>query len=225
MPFTRAVPEGGSGALVDALVRCIKTYGGEIRTDSHVSRVIVNGGKAVGVQLESGQEIYAKRAVIGCFHPHLLRKYVSGIDEQILTDAEKTHSAGYSSFVVNYALNSAPIYPALEGLPSPLMTELLPASLMTVRREFDSLRYGEMSSHAAMACFTHTNFDPSRAPPGKATLYMYSFAPYELADGGASRWDEAKEGVADCMLSFYREYAKNIGAENINRSSHLDAAG
>jgi len=44
---------------------------------------------------------------------------------------------------------------------------------------------------------------------------MYSFAPYELADGGASRWDEAKEGVADCMLSFYREYAKNIGPENI----------
>ena len=213
--FHAGVPLGGSGMLVEALARCLAEYGGETRTDSHVSRVIVQGGKAVGVQLQSGEEILAKRAVIGCFHPHLLRNYVSGIDPLILADAERTQSAGYSSFVVNYALNSAPTYPALAGLPQPLMTELLPSSLMTLRREFDSLRYGEMPSHAAMACFTHTNFDPSRAPPGKATLYMYSFAPYDLADGGAPRWDETKEKVADWMLASYREYAENIGPENI----------
>lgn len=213
--FHAGVPEGGSGALTDALARCLESHGGELRTDSHVSRVIVEGGKAVGVQLEDGDEIRARRGVIGCFHPHLLRQYVEGIDPLILADAERTQSAGYSSFVVNYALESEPVYPALDGVPHPLMIELLPRGLKTLRREFDSLRYGEMPDHPAMACFTHTRFDPSRAPAGKSTLYMYSFAPYNLADGGAGRWDEKREEVADWMLAGYRDYADNIGDENI----------
>ena len=213
--YQGGIPEGGSASLVDALVRCLQHHGGETRTNSHVSRVIIEGGKAVGVELRSGEQIRAKRAVIGCFHPHLLRRYVSGVDPQILDDAERTQSAGYSSFIVNYALNSAPTFKALAGLPQPLMTELLPSDLATVRREFDSLRYGEMPSHASLACFTHSSIDPSRAPPGKATLYMYSFAPYQLAKGGAAGWDDAKEKVADWMLASYREYADNIGPENI----------
>jgi len=213
--FHGGFPEGGSGALVDALVRCLEHHGGATRTDSHVSRVIVESGKAVGVELESGEKIRAKRAVIGCFHPHLLDRYVSGIDEDILTDAKRTQPGGYSSFVVNYALNSAPSYPALQGIPAPMMIELVPANLLKMRREFDSFRYGEMPGHSSVVCFTHSNYDPTRAPPGKATLYLYSFAPYDLADGGASRWDEIKDIVADRQLSIYREFATNIGPENI----------
>jgi phytoene dehydrogenase-like protein len=222
--FHAGIPVGG-GALPDALARCIAHHGGEIRTDSHVSRVIVESGRATGVRLESGEEIRAGRAVIGCFHPHLLRGYVSEIDDEILTGAERTHPASFSSFVVNYALNSPPVYAALDGLPSPMMTELLSTDMSSVREEFDDLRYRRMPSHSGMHCFTHTDFDPSRAPPGKAMLYMYGFAPYQLADGGAAAWDSRKEEVADAMLDSFRAYAGNMRPENIlgrHFSSPLD---
>jgi phytoene dehydrogenase-like protein len=116
---------------------------------------------------------------------------------------------------VNYALHSTPVYPALQGVSAPMMLELLPADLSKLRREFDSFRYRQLPEHPSVVCFTQTNHDPTRAPPGKATLYLYSFAPYDLADGGASRWDEIRDTVADRQLSAYRRFATNVGPDNI----------
>jgi phytoene dehydrogenase-like protein len=208
-------PKGGSSGLTDSLSRCIEHHGGEIRTQSDVSRVIVERGKAVGVALKSGEEIRAKRGVIGCFHPHLLKNYVAGVDPAILEDARRTQPGPYSSIVVNYALNSAPVYESLAGLPSPLIVECVSADLKTVRQEFDSLRYGIMPEAVSLVCAINTNHDPSRAPAGKSILYMYNFAPYELTDGGPARWDDIKEAVADWMLEGYRHYASNVGRDNI----------
>jgi phytoene dehydrogenase-like protein len=214
--FHGGFPEGGSGALCDALVRCIEHHGGATRIEANVTRVLIEGGKAVGVELEDGEQIRARKAVIGCFHPHLLRKFVTGVNDQVLTDAERTHPAGYTSFIVNYALNSPPVYPAIEGLPEqPMMIELLSPSLLDLRREFDNLRYGVMNDDPNIVCFTHSNLDATRAPPGKATLYQYSFAPYSLADGGPQAWDRVRDQVADSMLKTYRKFATNIEPDNI----------
>jgi phytoene dehydrogenase-like protein len=208
-------PEGGSDGLTKALVRCIEHHGGEVRADSDVSGVILENGRAAGLRLTSGEEYRAKRAVLGCFHPHLLENYLSDVDPVVIADAKRVHPGPYASIVANYALNEAPVYDALAGLPAPLMVECLPSNMLAVRREFDNLRYGTMPDHQSLVCSSHTNYDPSRAPPGKHVLYMYSFAPYDLADGGPSRWDEVKEDVADWMLAGYRKYTSNMGPENI----------
>jgi phytoene dehydrogenase-like protein len=62
---------------------------------------------------------------------------------------------------------------------------------------------------------TATLYDPTRAPAGKHTLYLYQYAPYHLRDGGASRWDEIKQEVADGVLATVRKHAVNMGPENI----------
>lgn len=213
--FHGGFPVGGSGALADSLARCIRHHGGEIQGNCHVSKVIVEGGKAVGVTLSTGEQHRAKRGVIGCFHPHLLADYVDGIDPQIIADARRTQPGPYSSFCVNYALNEAPVYPALEGLSPPLMVELVSADLMTVRMEFDALRYGRMPDHASMVCANHTNYDKSRAPDGKSILCMYQFAPYKLEKGGSEAWDVIREETADRMLEGYGHYARGVNKANI----------
>ncbi|CAM9947915.1 unnamed protein product, partial [Hapterophycus canaliculatus] len=72
-------PVGGSGAIVEALVRGLKKHGGTLRLGTHVeqaSYVLVEGEKAVGVRLrEKGgggkgargrrpRSIRARRAVV-----------------------------------------------------------------------------------------------------------------------------------------------------------------
>jgi len=57
--------------------------------------------------------------------------------------------------------------------------------------------------------------DPTRAPAGKHTLYLYHYAPYNLKDGGPAMWDEIKQKVADAVLETAREYTTNMGSENI----------
>lgn len=57
-------PVGGSAALVEALVRGLRRYGGELKLNAHVEQVLVEGKRAVGVRLRGGKEIRARQAVV-----------------------------------------------------------------------------------------------------------------------------------------------------------------
>jgi len=50
---------GGSGAVVDALVRGIERHGGSVRLSTHVERINVEAGRAVGVTLRGGEVLPA----------------------------------------------------------------------------------------------------------------------------------------------------------------------
>jgi len=60
-------PMGGGGAIVKAMTNSIKKNGGEIRTSQSVKRILIetNGKKkrAIGIELESGEQISAARVV------------------------------------------------------------------------------------------------------------------------------------------------------------------
>ncbi|QHO20930.1 Prolycopene isomerase [Arachis hypogaea] len=57
-------PLDGTAAIVDALIRGLEKFGGRISLRSHVEKIVVENGRAVGVKLRSGQFIRAKKAVV-----------------------------------------------------------------------------------------------------------------------------------------------------------------
>ncbi|WP_204154647.1 NAD(P)/FAD-dependent oxidoreductase [Leptolyngbya sp. CCY15150] len=56
-------PKGGSGAIVQALVRGLQRWGGELRLNTHVQEILVQQGRAVGVGLKRGGEIRARTVI------------------------------------------------------------------------------------------------------------------------------------------------------------------
>lgn len=48
-------PKGGTGAIIDALVRGLKKHKGRLALNSHVDNIIIDDGRAVGVKLRNGQ--------------------------------------------------------------------------------------------------------------------------------------------------------------------------
>lgn len=56
-------PLGGSGALVDALVRGLEKHGGKLILNAHVEEILV-AGRASGVRLRGGEELHARQAVV-----------------------------------------------------------------------------------------------------------------------------------------------------------------
>ena len=56
-------PIGGSGAIVDALVRGLKHWGGQIRLGAHVSKVWVENNRTQGVFLKTGERIRAATVI------------------------------------------------------------------------------------------------------------------------------------------------------------------
>jgi prolycopene isomerase len=56
-------PRGGVGVIAEKLVAGLRSHGGEIRYRSRVVKVLLEGGRAVGVRLANGEEIRARRVV------------------------------------------------------------------------------------------------------------------------------------------------------------------
>ena len=57
-------PVGGSGALVDALVRGLEKHGGRLLLGTHVDRVVVEKNRATGLALRNGKTLWVRQAVV-----------------------------------------------------------------------------------------------------------------------------------------------------------------
>ena len=45
--------------------------------------------------------------------------------------------------------------------------------------------------------------------------YLFHYTPYGLAEGGAHKWDEKREEIADAILGILRKQTTNMGSGNI----------
>jgi phytoene dehydrogenase-like protein len=213
--FGVSQPVGGSGRLSEALVRCIEHFGGEVRCNAEVRRVLTASGRATGVELVDGETLMAKDAVIGALHPHVLRRFVSGVPEPVLERAERVTPSTFSILLTHMALKERAVLRAPEG-EGAVMTELMSTdSLHEMLLDYDRLRRGYIPDRRLIAGGDNAGNDPTRVPPGAGVFYGVTFAPYELADGGHARWDEIKEQAADESLVYYRKFFANLTDENI----------
>jgi phytoene dehydrogenase-like protein len=209
-------PVGGSGKLSESLVRCIEHYGGEVRCNSEVTKILTSGGRATGVRLASGEEIRAKDGVIGAIHPHRLRAFIDGVPERVLDRAERTTLAAFSIMVSHYDLKEHAQFYAGEEVGQAIMLEFMSSNTLgEMLDDFDTLRRGRISERVLIAGGDESITDPSRVPPGRGMFHGITFAPYNLAEGGASRWDEIAEQMGDRSLAAYRKFVKNLTHDNI----------
>jgi phytoene dehydrogenase-like protein len=59
-----------------------------------------------------------------------------------------------------------------------------------------------------------TMVDPARAPPGKHTVKVIGFQPYDLPHG-PQHWDEIKHEVSQANLDYLRRFATNLTDDKI----------
>jgi phytoene dehydrogenase-like protein len=55
--------KGGMGALSESLARQIESLGGEVRLKQNVTRILVEGDRAVGVELKNGEQLFAETII------------------------------------------------------------------------------------------------------------------------------------------------------------------
>jgi len=209
-------PVGGSGALSDSLVRCIEHYGGEVRCNSEVKKVITSGGRATGLELIDGETFMAKDAVIGAIHPHVLRKFVDGVPEPVLKRAENVTPSTFSILLTHMALKKKALLNVGGDAQKAVMTELMSCDTIgEMLLDYDHLRRGAIPPRRLIAGGDNTSNDPTRAPEGAGVFYGVTFAPYDLKNGGPAAWDDIKEAEADKSLEYYRKFYSNLTDDNI----------
>src|SRR3984893_4632101 len=209
-------PVGGSGKLSESLVRCIEHYGGEVRCNSEVAKILTSGGRATGVRLSTGEEFKAADGVIGAIHPHRLRAFLEGVPGPVLDRAERATLAAFSIMVSHYDLRSQVQYHAGEDVGRAIMLEFMSSNTLSeMLDDFDALKRGRISERVLAAGGDESINDPSRVPAGRGMFHGITFAPYNLEDGGPARWDEIAEQMGDRSLGAYRKFIKNLTSDNI----------
>ncbi len=218
------IPVGGSGALTDALIACIRDHGGEVRADVDVSRILTNGDRSTGVQTRDGQTFHAKDSVIGAIHPHLLRHFLSDTDVQpaVFDRAETTQTSPCACITIHAALNEKLSFKAGDHVDQAAFIELLKPGVKPFLRSFDDVRYGELPKLPLPALASPTNIDPTRAPAGKATLHAWSYVPFKIGSHAPEYWDEIKEQYAEELLEVMSPYFNNLNSDLII-AKHVDS--
>jgi phytoene dehydrogenase-like protein len=213
--FTPGIPIGGSVALVNSLVRCLQHHGAQFRTEAMVDKILVEGGRARGVRLATGEALYAGDAVIGQIHPWLLGDMVDGLDPALVKNARGTQCSTLSVMSAHYAMREAPKLHAGAAAAQVALINFAPSSLEGYLRIFDDVRYGDLPSTPIMAAHNNAQWDPGRAPPGGAALSIFAFGPYTLRDGGSAAWETRKPELRRFVHEMFGQFCSNFDADNI----------
>jgi phytoene dehydrogenase-like protein len=207
--------EGGSGQLSNALAASLKDLGGTIKLSRPVKLVKVTSGQATAVVLENGEEISASKAVVS--NVNVRQLFLDMIDPAALTGeftakVRRIHPSSFSAMNIAIATKTAPTFKNGDPVDA-MFTEINPW-LDEYRRIFEDYNHGIASSKMPLIAVP-TVYDPTRAPEGQHTIYLYHYEPYDLHDGGHGKWDEIKGNIAREIIDVLSVHISGLDSSNI----------
>lgn len=198
------IVKGGAGKAVAAFRALIEENGGEVRTGADVERIVVRGGRAVGVRLAGGQEIGAAKSVIASVAPGQLYGRLLGSDAPTpAREATRVYRHGRGDFQLHYALDRAPRW-RTSGLEQVALIHLTDG-IDAVSKSHNEATRGMLPATPTLCVGQPASLDLSRCPEGKAILWIQvPDAPRAIKGDAAGKiatqgnWDEAtREAFAD----------------------------
>ncbi|MEH1936259.1 MAG: beta-carotene ketolase CrtO [Nostoc sp.] len=227
-----ARPRGGTGALVQALVNLVTSKGGVILTDQHVEKVLIDDGKAVGVRVAGNKEYRAKHGVISNIDAKRLflqmtdKSDVDAADPNLWERLERRIVNNNETILkIDLALDEPLRFPYHAHKDEYLVGSILIAdSVAHVEQAHSKCTLGEIpDADPSMYVVMPSYLDPTLAPPGKHTVWIEYFAPYQIAGAegtglkGTGWTDELKNKVADKVIDKLADYAPNVKNATIAR--------
>ncbi len=203
--------KGGMGRITEAMAKAAQHFGALVRTNAGVKRILVEGGKAVGVETETGETIHAKIVASNLDAKQTFLTLVpkDAVEAGFLERVKKIRTRG-AALKFNAALDGLPKYTARPETPGPHhhgTVDVIP-SMDYVERAYDEAKFGAFSSRPFIESQYQSVLDPTMAPPGKHTMSCFvQYAPTELK---GTTWDDFKPDAADIILDTIEEYAPNI---------------
>jgi phytoene dehydrogenase-like protein len=220
--------KGGMGSLSEALRRSITDKGGEVRTRTPVTRVLVEGGRATGVELRDGQRITARAVVSNLDKAATLFGLVGRehLGDEVIRRVEAVEQRGayvHLVFKLRRLPSWGPPFEHLNADPKTRFNTTLVPDPELQQASYEACRRGELPEHPAVGMQIPTVMDPSLAPEGfhLATTYGFFFpceAPKE--ERGRLR-DAMAERIVDRLSEFLPDLRDCIVEQAVFSSDHF----
>jgi phytoene dehydrogenase-like protein len=211
------IKDKGVEALPQLFLRQYTTYGGEISLNTLVKKIVIEKGKARGVQIEGGDEIRS-RYVISNGDSHATFHNLIGnesLPDRFLKKLQKKEVSapiftlylgvdldlqqmGFDGALVHY-------YPAIDKNP----WEKKNAEKFDIEKEKMAIRMDSVKN-------------PMLAPPGTHTVAIAAFTPYELFTDGANaspHYTEIKEEIAQKIIEVTERVIPGLSSHIIVRDA------
>jgi len=194
---------GGTGAIVRGMVDLLAERGVPVRCNTPVRRIRIEGGRAVGVELEGGEQIDAALVVSNGDTAWTYRHLVDPAHRKVWTD-RKIEGGRYSMGLFVWYFGTSRRY------------EDVPHHMLVLGPRYKGLLHDIFKRHHLsddFSLYLHrpTATDPSVAPPGCDTFYALSPVPH--LDSGTDWAQEAPryqariaQALEDSVLPGLREH-------------------
>jgi phytoene dehydrogenase-like protein len=220
------VVKGGAARAVEAFCALIKETGGTIRTNADVDRILVRNGRVVGLELVGGEQIEASSVLASLAPGQLYNRLLR--DEDLPRDkaATKAFRHGRGNFQIHYALDQHPEWLS-PGLDDVALIHLADG-VDSVSKSANEAERGMLPSVPTICVGQPHRLDPSRAPEGKAVLWLQipdaprvikGDAAGELSPG--TDWTEAtREAFADRVERILSRHIKGFDRIKLGRRAY-----
>ncbi|GLC53603.1 hypothetical protein PLESTB_000767600 [Pleodorina starrii] len=181
-------PMGGSKAIIDALVRGLEKNGGRLLLRSHVDEILMEGGRAAGVRLRPPPAAGGGKAAApgggGGGRAEVIRARCGVVSNASVWDTQRLLPRGAAPAQWARTSEATPALDSFVHLHLGIDAAGLDPSLECHHLVVNSWQELTQPQNVIIASVP-TVFDPSLAPPGKATVHCYCAAnePYDLWAG------------------------------------------
>lgn len=224
-------PKGGSGEIVNALVRGIRKYGGKVIVRSHVKEVIVENNIAVGIKIFTGNNNNNNTNIKAIYANHAI---VSNIDMWNTKKLFPIEGSGCEDFdtIMNKMLETTPklasfihLHAGIDstGLPS-IPSADFPAQWAVVNDW--NLPGGVEAPRNLVLVSVPSLIDPSLAPEGKHIIHAYVpatelYSDWEGLSRNSIEYKEKKELAANFLWSAVEKYIPNARERSDKRVEQI----
>ncbi len=223
--ISNAMPVGGTGELPKALARCFEHHGGRIRTSARVEEIVVQGRRAVGVRLASGDVVRARQAVMSaCNAKHALLDLLpeASLPDHLAARAQdipvtKTQA---TSLKINVALKGKLSLSRISDLRD---DDLDPAAALVAwhtleeqSRAWDDVCRGDWPDPVPVSCcISPTHVDPTMAPEGQDTFWLWSGV---IPVHPRTPWEDVRDDIGQKVLADCAQFYDGIDTLEIDRA-------
>lgn len=211
-PAKAQMSRGGTAALARALEGAVRESGGEFRLLTEPKRIVVEGGRAVGIETADGETIRARHFIASSLNPH--QTFMQLLDDTLVPREIRERAQGFQYnllaplFALHLNLREPPRYTATAQFPELARAFMVIMGLDRSDQFNDIVRHHESGTipPPVMWGACPTLFDPSQAPSGLHTAFMWEKLPYHLKAG----WSGGGEAHGRDMLALWRKQAPNL---------------
>lgn len=210
--------QGGAAKMPIALAELAKEHGAEIRTQADVSQIVEENGRAIAVELTTGERIDASRAIIANLTPAVLFQRLlknTSLSSQIQRYV-KSYVYGPGTMMVHLALKGKPNWNGSPDLKDFAYVHIAPYVEDLAQTYNDSIN-GILPASPLLIVGQTSTVDPTRTPsPDDQILWIQVRTLPSKIQGDAKGeiqgrdWDEVKEPFALRVLQKLEQYAPGI---------------